>query len=184
MPPCALPRHSRRFGQQLVTTSVRMCVERGHELPRDFAARAALLAPDPEPESPPSLPSQQRRVSVRKPRWTTRTGRRQIALVALVVGAVVFSLSVGVGPAAASPGSQAQQKSAAAAATGSQTGAVGHVTVGHSARNDVSAPLRSIAKPAVAQAAAKSQPVLALPTHQQAGPTRADPAVQSQPAAP
>ena len=121
---------------------------------------------------------------MRKPRWTTRTGRRQIALVALVVGAVVFSLSVGVGPAAALPGSQAQQKSAAAAATGSQTGAVGHVTVGHSTKNDVSAPLRSIAKPAVAQAAAKSQPVLALPTHQQAGPTRADPAVQSQPAAP
>jgi hypothetical protein len=131
---------------------------------------------------------------VKKSRWTTRTGRRPIALVTLVVGVVVLALSVGVGPAAAAPASpggstaksspSAGTKSAAAGSTGSQTGAIGHVTVGHSTKNDVSAPLRSMAKPATAQLAAKAQPVLPIPTHQQQTQARADTAVQSQLASP
>jgi Carboxypeptidase regulatory-like domain len=132
---------------------------------------------------------------VKKPRWTARTGRRPIALAALVVGAVVVALSVGLTPAAAStasPGgstakstpSSTVTKAAAPTTSGSRTGAIGTVTVGHSIKNDVSAPLRSVAKPATAQSAAKSLPVLPLPTHQQAAPSRADTAVQSQLASP
>jgi len=127
--------------------------------------------------------------------WTKRTGRRRSTLLAGAL-IVAVALSVGVGLAAAStsvgaaakqtPASPAIASGAAGATVGSQAGDTGsgNVTVGHSAKNDVSPKLRAVTPIPFSPSANHVIPVLPLGKQLTTHRTVSGSAVQSKLAAP